>query len=510
MRVAALLVAGVLLAVTCLLAPVGVASAQQGGGRIVSGATPVLGGGPSAFVFSGGSSEQLLMAAGCPRDGAVFWTGDGRGGFAVWIPATTVTVVNEAWDARFGGGLAIPPDTAVIGRCGLTMAEVYRRTQQSLTRPGEVYRASLETVDPDGGRTADYSASGSPASTATLWVAAARAAARREVTRNGGGFTTVYTGQSSYTLSSSGDIAIGRAAECPGASVAVSALLDCPNAVFDTIVFDANGQPRTTRAHPEVSIERGQFEGAPAIVIVAVKREQPFRAGPRTETRTFYLDPGTFLPRAIEVADDQPPRTLTRFTHQFVAAGSLPATLFEPTALRDARPDPEAKLRQPPVGYTLYWLGARYGGGPDAPALNLWRIDRYDGGNEGWDAGQVTLDYTPASDPFGQRLLLRLTEYTRATWERLTPTTHGPPDRCWTQQEIALPEGRAVIFSGFNWPDNVPPGPENACPTERARDRFFAHVYLGQTVVVVQPWDWPEQSRDGLETLVRALRARTP
>ena len=89
------------------------------------------------------------------------------------------------------------------------------------------------------------------------------------------------------------------------------------------------------------------------------------------------------------------------------------------------------------------------------------------------------------------------------------PLAEGPDGPCWTQQELPLPQGRATLFLGFNWPGSVPPPPD-ACPVDRPRDRFLAHVYLGETIIIVEPWSWPDQTREGLEAIVRALQPRTP
>ena len=72
-------------------------------------------------VFGGGNSTQLWLASGCPRASATFWVPDRSGGFAVYIPGTTVSVVNRGWFDHFPGGL-LPADQPVIVRCGGSMS----------------------------------------------------------------------------------------------------------------------------------------------------------------------------------------------------------------------------------------------------------------------------------------------------------------------------------------------------------------------------------------------------
>jgi hypothetical protein len=334
--------------------------------------------------------------------------------------------------------------------------------------------------------------------------------ARREIEDPQRAYTTILDAQGQYTLDPSGLISVGKIRECPGATVAAAAVLDCPNEVFETYVFPAGGSPQAEEGHPTITVSQGALQGSPTVVLVAHKEQQPFRSGPVVETRTFYLDPGTLLPRQIDIERNDSPRRTLLVEHEFVAASSLPADFFDSTSLRFARRNPEDTLDDPPQGYPIYWLGTSFPGAAGVPPLVLWHVERYDGGNQQWDGDQFTLNYTPEVDPFGQQLLVRLTEYTRTAWDTLPPNSHGPFDHCWTEDEVTLPGGRATIFSGFDWPDDVPPGPNDPCPTDRPRDRFFAHVFLGDTVIVVEPWDWPDQSFEGVESIVRGLQERAP
>ncbi|HEX5166662.1 MAG TPA: hypothetical protein VFV93_14760, partial [Thermomicrobiales bacterium] len=164
-------------------------------------------------------------------------------------------------------------------------------------------------------------------------------------------------------------------------------------------------------------------------------------------------------------------------------------------------------LDDPPLGYTIYWLGARVNNGGPLPALELTHVSRYNPGDGSWPADQVVLEYGDPSQPFVDQPVVRIFEYSREVWARIPATTHGPDGPCWSTEEVRLADGRATLFAGFSWPDDVPPDPHDpdACPTDREHDRFFAHAFLGDTVVVI---DIPFDSRASLDAALMALKPR--
>src|SRR5690606_34542183 len=137
----------------------------------------------------------------------------------------------------------------------------------------------------------------------------------------------------------------------------------------------------------------------------------------------------------------------------------------------------------------------------ETPALTLWRSDRYRSDEGDVATEQLTLEYVRASDVFGQTLLLRLTEYTATEWDRRASMTHLPSDPCWTEEEVSLQGGSLTVYSGYAWPDAIPPASVDECPRDRERDRFLGVASLGDVRVVLEPWQWPEQSREGVVTL---------
>jgi hypothetical protein len=84
------------------------------GSHIFNGGVPP-DGGFGLFVFSGGSSAEMVSASGCTTDSATYWGTDGAGNFVTYIPAASIGAVNEGWNALFPG--RIPTGAALIGRC---------------------------------------------------------------------------------------------------------------------------------------------------------------------------------------------------------------------------------------------------------------------------------------------------------------------------------------------------------------------------------------------------------
>ncbi len=83
-------------------------------GRFIYGSIP-LDGGFELVIFGGGTNLDLLAAAGCPIATASFWATNDVGAFVVYLPASTVGVVNSAWNEKYPDG--IPEGSPLLGRC---------------------------------------------------------------------------------------------------------------------------------------------------------------------------------------------------------------------------------------------------------------------------------------------------------------------------------------------------------------------------------------------------------
>lgn len=67
------------------------------------------------FVFSGGTTEQLVAATGCPPASAAYYATNPAGEFVVYVPGTSIGAVNASWRVLFPA--SIPANTPLIGRC---------------------------------------------------------------------------------------------------------------------------------------------------------------------------------------------------------------------------------------------------------------------------------------------------------------------------------------------------------------------------------------------------------
>jgi len=90
-------------------------TAYVSAGKLTYGEVPREGG-FALVVFGGGLSLDLVYASGCPPATASFWTTDNAGRFVVYLPGSTVAVVNAAWEAKWGDE-GIPEGTPLLGRC---------------------------------------------------------------------------------------------------------------------------------------------------------------------------------------------------------------------------------------------------------------------------------------------------------------------------------------------------------------------------------------------------------
>ncbi len=86
-------------------------------GQILFGTKPPLGGGTGTFAFSCGSLPQLLTASGCPQATATFFYNKPGGGFAVWIPGSSVAAANAEFLSIFNGDPPIPVNTIFTVKC---------------------------------------------------------------------------------------------------------------------------------------------------------------------------------------------------------------------------------------------------------------------------------------------------------------------------------------------------------------------------------------------------------
>lgn len=90
-------------------------TAYVSSGKLTYGEVPKEGG-FALVIFGGGLSLDLVYASGCAPAAAAFWTTDNVGRFVIYLPGSTVGVVNAAWEAKWGDA-GIPEGTPLLGRC---------------------------------------------------------------------------------------------------------------------------------------------------------------------------------------------------------------------------------------------------------------------------------------------------------------------------------------------------------------------------------------------------------
>lgn len=389
----------------------------------------------------------------------------------------------------------------------LTVEEVYRRVEGTIRRPGLIYHATVQ-VESDQGF---FAGSGET----RQWVDAHRAVAREEVdllplAGLPGPWTTstILTAEGRFARQPDGKVTATSPWRCHGAGIAASAVLGCPGP--------------TERSTTEVQF--GDYAGQSAIILVTTGSWSSSDARHQF-TKRLYLDPDTYLPRALEsegqVDFGQVKPTFERrvYRHEFIALGAMPNDFFDPAAIGYVRTDPAEPLNRPTSDLTVHWLDREFPGVGDLPPLVLAKVDEPLGGGPGY---RFLLRYARADDRFGPPVVT-LQLWPRAAWDAVIAQGKGRPGwehPCWQRSDINLPEGLATIFAGYSSAAaGVPDGPlpeSGPCP-DAPPNSFDAHAHLGQTVVLVDapgasspagqvasPYD----SRAGMEAVVRALRPR--
>jgi hypothetical protein len=402
-------------------------------------------------------------------------------GAVVWLRATTTFERAESPSA-------------------LTVAELYRAAERELRQHDGVYQATVEVVSDFG----LFSSSG----TITRWADVRSDASREESNMTPSGSSVMITTRDGrYWRDVSGRISTSPARywTCNGVGIAASALLGCPGPT-----------ERST-----VEVRTATREGQPVIVLVTTGT---ISGSDETYafTRRLYLDPATYLPIALE-GDGQidfgrlmPAKERHRFQHRFVSSGAVAKDLFDPASIGYAPTDPARALDRASADMHVYWLGSEFAAASSLPALVLSKIDAPEHG----PGYRYLLYYSPRDDRYAPPVA-SLQLWPRPAWDAvLRASRFGNvwDDPCWTREELSVPRGTATIFSGFAGEVRIgaAAGSGSTCPL-RPYDAFLAHVYLGDSVVMVSAPGMsgvrgmtksPYDTRDGIEALVRGLRQR--
>ena len=382
----------------------------------------------------------------------------------------------------------------------LTVAELYRAVERELRQHDGVYQATVEAASDFG----LFASRG----TITRWADVRADASREESNMTPWGSSVMITTRDGrYWRDVSGRITISpaRTWTCNGVGIAASAVLGCPGP--------------TERSTAEV---RDATHGGQPVIVLVTTGTISGSDETYAFTRRLYLDPATYLPIALE-GDGQmdfgtlmPAKERYRFQHRFVSSGAVAKDLFDPASIGYAPTDPAHVLDRPSTDMHVYWLGSEVAAASGLPALVLSKIDVPEHG----PGYRYLLYYAPRDDRHAPPVA-SLQLWPRPAWDAvLRGARFGNvwDDPCWTREELSLPNGTATVFSGFAGEVRVgaTAGSGSPCPP-RPYDAFLAHVYLGDSVVMVNApgvsgvhgmTRSPYDTRDGIEALVRGLRQR--
>lgn len=416
-------------------------------------------------------------------------------------------VAAACWQEEDKSELTTPEPT--IGLSSLTLEDVYSRLAEAITRPGFVFHTLIDLkVDAQA-----YSLSGSM----EVWIDLERDVARQEIRlrpdvgdleEHRG--TDIIVGDASYWLTSGATVIKRHALICHGSgSGALSTLLGC------------RGFTEDSSTHVETGAE---YQGHPAIALVTTG--ESFTSDENFAFTTWlYLEEETFLPIA-SVSDgtmnELPYDIFMRFDNEFARADSLPPDFFDPVALGYPYRDPAEALDNADIDLAVYWLGERFSGQEQYPALVLARV--YLPEERRRVGYQAVLEYwVEGSDAPGVGLEEWDVDDWRARWGDLVGARWWN-DPCTERMEKVLEEGHAMIFMGYeewtvqvSFPPAQPPATvERECPSVPF-DRFRAQAYLGSTVVVIDAPGFtsgrgaeqsPYDSLAGMDVLLEGLKPR--
>ena len=367
----------------------------------------------------------------------------------------------------------------------LSVVEVYRHAQKSLTRPGFLYRLVMRGQTVEGPIRISV--------VRRLWAAPQRGFVRdhgsytytftdpkthRTQAQNGRS-TTITTGQGAFTRSSPpSQIFATDPLVCHGKGLlAADVVLGCPGP--------------TTRS--STAVQTGQYAGRPTVVLVTTGTTEGEDQNTTTTTR-LYLDSVTYLPIAgvttgtMDAGKKYPLHGTAHYSGAFVPVSAVPANWFDPASIGYQPPAVTIgrKLNRLPAGFTAYWLGVRFAGGSGLPPLVISRMEP--AGGPGY---LFILMYATEDHPY-TGYAIALQEFPAGnTGPRSSGACAGH-----VMERFTLQGGTATIYTVHGL---------HACA-------FFKDAIVMVTTPMIIGINGnrqsPYMSRTGLETVLRALQPR--
>jgi hypothetical protein len=272
--------------------------------------------------------------------------------------------------------------------------DVYARMTQALTRPGEAYHPTIQTVAVQGDQA--YT------SMSEAWLVFASKAGREQVTATFGLIsheaTILIDGERQYRTQEDGSAPImRRAVTCHDSDSALLSLL---------LACHGDAEQSITVVQRDVTFED---ERAIAVITSSAERSPTEHAG---WIQTLYVSAATYLPIAIQsngmLFDESALQTavfdtgaLVRFTNNFVLLAALKPDFFSPAAVGWVEPNIEAPLKKTAPDFTYLWLGRTFDGAGPLPALALQSAYVADGARRPSRPYRALLRYRPSADEFG-------------------------------------------------------------------------------------------------------------
>ncbi|TAK65430.1 MAG: hypothetical protein EPO22_04885, partial [Dehalococcoidia bacterium] len=274
------------------------------------------------------------------------------------------------------------PPTATVDLSNVTVDEAYARLSRAMTREGQVLhtRVSVSSEQGSAGQMRPYY-------TTDFWIDASTKSLREEyrldpsvdaydlATQR----TLIVVGPYVYTPDDPDEALRSDVKDfCPqNSDPVISYLLECGG-------IQLRQEAASTRARFDANLEH---EGRRAAALVFEVDGEVFRG-----TFTTYIDPATFLPiaRKAEPAEGGGfPRSIAAYEHEFVDAGSLDPSLFDPHSIGYGAEDARATLDAIATEVPVHWLGEEFTPGDGLPELVLVRLYKDDPGyfKEDWKAG---------------------------------------------------------------------------------------------------------------------------
>lgn len=237
-------------------------------------------------------------------------------------------------------------------------------------------------------------------------------------------------------------------------------------------------------------------------------------------TYTTYIDPVTFLPvaRTAEPADGGGfPRSIAEYEHEFVDAGSLDRSLFDPRSIGYGAQDAQATLDAIAEEVPIHWLGEEFeppGGLPPLVLVRLFKDDRgYFKGD--WKADGHLIYETPNGLKGVDIFLWKSGDFDRFMRSDGGAVLNDP--QCTERSALSVDDAEVPLYV-IPWPEppvnTAPQTPKAACPLRIVNAllhqfSYVAIVRMGDIVVDIRADVQSDyRSVDAMKLLIQALRAR--